>query len=228
MSKCEHGKRKSTCKECGGSAFCEHGKRKSRCKECGGSGLCKTHLCPIRYHKKYDGYCLHCFMHLFPDKPVARNYKTKEYSVVDYVKTNFPDLTCVQDKIIQNGCSLRRPDILLDLGYQVLIIEIDENKHISYDCSCDNKRLMQLSQDVGHRPIVFIRFNPDAYIIKDGTKISSCWGINKNGISVVKKTKHDEWINRLKALNSQIEYWINPSNATNKTIETIHLFYDIN
>ena len=56
---------------------------------------------------------------------------------------------------------LRRPDLMVDLGYQVVIIEIDENQHISYDCSCENKRLMQLSQDVGHRPVVFIRVHPD-------------------------------------------------------------------
>ena len=31
------------------------------------------------------------------------------------------------------------------------------------DCSCENKRIMEISQDLGHRPIVFIRFNPDEY-----------------------------------------------------------------
>ena len=60
-------------------------------------------------------------------------------------------------------CSKRRPDLFLDLGYQILIIEIDENQHLDYDCSCENKRIMELSQDVGHKPIVFIRFNPDEY-----------------------------------------------------------------
>lgn len=33
MSKCEHGKQKDFCKECGGSQICEHGKQKYRCKE---------------------------------------------------------------------------------------------------------------------------------------------------------------------------------------------------
>jgi hypothetical protein len=48
-------------------------------------------------------------------------------------------------------------------------IEIDENQHVAYDCSCENKRIMELSQDVGHRPIVFIRFNPDGYKDHKGT-----------------------------------------------------------
>jgi len=105
----------------------------------------------------------------------------------------------------------------LDLGYQVLIIEIDENQHIDYDCSCENKRIMELSQDVGHRPIVFIRFNPDDYQ-KDGKNITSCWGINKNGICIVKPSKKNEWTQRLNTLGEHITYWINPENVTNKTI----------
>ena len=32
MNKCEHGKRKSYCKDCGGSQICEHNKIKSNCK----------------------------------------------------------------------------------------------------------------------------------------------------------------------------------------------------
>ena len=185
------------------------------------SKTCKTHLCSTRVHNKYDGYCLFCYMNMFPDKPVSRNYKTKEYAVVEYVKTKYPELTWVSDKIIQNGCSKRRPDLLIDLGYQILIVEIDENQHIDYDCSCENKRIMELSQDLGHRPIVFIRFNPDEY-----DNITSCWGTNTKGICVVKKNKKTEWLERLNALSLQIDYWTEPQNKTNKTIEVIQLFYD--
>jgi hypothetical protein len=186
----------------------------------------KKALCSTRVQEKYDGYCLFCYMNLFPDKPVSRNYKTKEYSVVDYVKSKYPTLTWIADKIINGGCSKRRPDLLLDLGYQTVILEVDENKHTDYDCSCENKRIMELSQDLGHRPIVFIRFNPDDYN-KNGTTITSCWGRDKKGICVVKKTKKNEWMQRLSSLEEQINYWIDPLNKTNKTIETIQLFYDV-
>jgi hypothetical protein len=186
---------------------------------------CKTYLCFTRVQEKYDGYCLFCYMNLFPDKPVSRNYKTKEYSVVEYVKTKFPNLNWVADKIVNGGCSKRRPDLLLDLGYQVVIIEIDENQHIDYDCSCQNKRIMELSQDLGHRPIVFIRFNPDDYE-KDGTNITSCWGQDKKGICIVKKSKKTEWSQRLTVLEQHINYWIKPTNTTNTTNKTIQLFYD--
>ena len=40
-SKCEHGKRRRICKDCGGSGICEHGKRRSICKECGGGSICE-------------------------------------------------------------------------------------------------------------------------------------------------------------------------------------------
>ena len=190
------------------------------------SKTCKSVWCSTQPSKNYDGFCLFCYMHLFPDKPITRNYKTKEYSVVHYVKEKFPDLTWIEDKKIKDGCSNKRPDLLLDLGYQILMIEIDENKHNAYNCSCDNKRTMELSQDVGHRPIIFIRFNPDSYMIKK-SKITSCWDINKNGICVVKESKKDEWNKRLKKLEEWINYWINSNNTTDKIIETIHLFYDV-
>ena len=165
-------------------------------------------------------------MNLFPNKPVSRNYKTKEYSVVEFVKNKFPDLNWIADKIVNGGCSKRRPDLLLDLGYQIIIIEVDENQHSDYDCRCENKRLMELSQDLGHRPIVFIRFNPDDYQ-KNGKNITSCWGLDKKGICIVKKSKKSEWEQRLNILEDHINYWINESNITNKTIEIIQLFYDI-
>jgi hypothetical protein len=186
---------------------------------------CKSEWCLTQVEgEKYNGYCLFCYMHLFPDKPVSRNYKTKEYSVVEYVKNKFPEFEWIADKIVHGGCSKRRPDLLLDLFYQIVIIEIDENQHADYDCSCENKRIMELSQDLGHRPIVFIRFNPDDYE-KDGKNITSCWGQDKTGICVVKKSKQKEWSHRLTMLGEQIAYWTDPVNATTKTLEIIQLFY---
>ena len=191
------------------------------------SKTCKSEWCNILVKTKYDGYCLHCYIHLFPETSVIRNYKTKERTVVDFVLKEFPQYPWINDKQIQDGCSRRRPDLMVDFGYQILIVEIDENQHTGEnygDCSCENKRMMLLSQDVGHRPIVFIRFNPDDYLDKD-KNITSCFGIDKNGVCGVKKTKQKEWTHRLNTLRENIQYW--SENKLEKTIEIIQLFYDI-
>ena len=49
---CVHCKRKSDCRECGGSVICSHGKRKSDCRECGGSSICR--------HGKLKSQCREC------------------------------------------------------------------------------------------------------------------------------------------------------------------------
>ena len=36
--KCEHGRQRSHCKDCGGGGICEHGRRRSGCKDCGDGG----------------------------------------------------------------------------------------------------------------------------------------------------------------------------------------------
>jgi hypothetical protein len=189
---------------------------------------CKSNWChTLPSNTKYKGYCLFCFMNLFPNEKVSRNYKTKEVAVSDYIKNEFPDKDWICDKQIYGGCSKKRPDLLLDLGYQVLIIEVDENQHNNYDCSCENKRIMELSQDLSHRPIVFIRFNPDDYL-DNNKKITSCFGVNGHGICCVKKSKKKDWNERLNILKDTVNYWINEENKTNKTIEPVELFYDRN
>ena len=49
-SKCEHGRQRSQCKECGGSGLCEHSRIQSQCK--GGSGVCK--------HGRQRSQCKEC------------------------------------------------------------------------------------------------------------------------------------------------------------------------
>jgi len=241
VSICEHGKRRRRCpicnpnsKElcpCGKSIVvcikccekCPCGKYTTRCKIHGGSQLCKAPLCETRGIKKYNGYCLPCCIHYCPEIQVSRNFKTKENDVVQRVLEKYPDFNWIADKKIQDGCSKRRPDLLLDFGSHVIIVEVDENKHTTYDCSCQNKRLMEISQDIGHKPVVFIRFNPDAYVNQEGKKVTSCWRINGYGVLDISKSKHDEWLTRIDMLLQQLEYWIN--NIPHKTVEIVELFY---
>jgi hypothetical protein len=141
--------------------------------------ICKTELCnTYATSKKYRGYCIYCFINLFPDEKVSKNYKTKEKTVSDFIKNMYKNFNIINDKVINGGCSKRRPDLLIDLNTHVIIIEIDEEQHTTYDTICENKRIMEISQDLGHPNIVFIRFNPDSYINKNEKKVKSCWGIS--------------------------------------------------
>ena len=96
--------------------------------------------------------------------------------------------------------------------------------HNKYDCICENKRIMELSQDLNHKPIILIRFIPDSYCDNENKTISSCWGYNTKSLCIIKK--QNEWNKRLNILDDQIKYWLNPINLTSKITETIQLFYD--
>lgn len=80
---------------------------------------CVSEGCKTVGSQKYSGYCCRCFVHLFPDKPIARNHKTKEFAVVDTIRKAFPEHSGSMsfDRIVTGGCSRRRPDIAWDLGW---------------------------------------------------------------------------------------------------------------
>ena len=174
---------------------------------------------------KYEGYCMPCFINnpLNADKPAHRNYKTKEKEIGLAITQRYPDATWILDKRIQDGCSARRPDVLMDLGYHVLMVEVDENQHNNYDCSCEHKRLMELAQDLGHRSMVVIRFNPDGYETLQGERVPSCWKLNKKGVIHIPKEQQKNWDARIKVLLETILYWID--NQSEKQIEIVELFY---
>lgn len=183
--------------------------------------FCKTPFCDTQITDKFKGYCSYCFMNVYPEDPYSINYKIKQKSVFDFLKNTFPTLPFIFDKKIRNGISYRKPDVFLDLNHQIIIIEIDEYQHIRYDLSCENKRLMEISLDTNHRPIIFIRFNPDEYSFNN-TKIPSCWKINKNGSCSLFNS--NDWKKRLFILKNEILYWLN--NISLKTILIKYLFFN--
>ena len=237
---CEHNRERSNCKECGGSQICEHNRQRSGCKDCGGSQICEhnrrrsyctqcegSRICRICKSKrgsgKYDKLCVTCAIQ--EGYAVKRNYKTKELSMVEFI-TQHTDVDWVNDKAYDLGCSKKRPDLVSDLGSHILIIECDENKHKHGDYSCENKRIMELSQDFSenniHRPIVVIRFNPDTYIDSNNQKIESCWKAGKDGILRIKNKEH--WDLRLNKLLETTHHYID--NQPVKDVNFEYLFYD--
>jgi hypothetical protein len=83
---------------------------------------------------------------------------------------------------------------------------------------------MQLFEDFGNRPIVFIRFNPDSYKIGK-VRIASCFSIHKtHGIQIVKDTK--QWNERLYTLKHCINKWINIDGIPDKEVTNEFLYYN--
>lgn len=242
-SRCIHKKFKILCELCGGSQLCCHKKNKRRCLDCGnGEDLC-THgkykilcnICDIIIHPEkwcelcktvrvvkkspYKPYCYMCYYVQNPDTKM-RKYKLKEHYMVEELKDKYNDIDILFDKRVDGGCSLKRPDVRIECYTHSVIIECDENRHIGY--SCENKRIMEIFQDLGERPIVFLRFNPDSYKDSEtGQLISGCFSTKKNINNYPLKK---EWKKRIAHLISRIDYYL--ENIPEKEVTVEHLFYD--
>lgn len=223
---CEHKRRRCDCKDCHGSSICEHGRRKTYCVPCEGWNVCKAHketLCGTLGSHKYDRYCARCYTYLFPDKPMSKFYCTKEHAVLRFVNDTFPDFTIISNKAVLSGCSKRRPDILIDFGSHVVVIEVDEHQHDSKSYNCEERRMLEIMQDAGMRPIVFIRFNPDDYTDSKGEKTTSCWGYSSHGMPRVNPNKIQEWSNRLETLRQVFSSFT--KDIPTKDLTIVQLFY---
>ena len=238
---CEHGKRKEYCKQCGGSAFCEHGISKYECRKCGGGRFCEhgiqKHRCvkcggsslcvhckhiesPKRYVESLDKKvrcCIRCFYYFYPNDKIPRRFKMKQHYFNEKLIEEFGDIF-QYDKVIKCGCSKRRPDWFIDCYKYSIIIELDEDQH-KYT-SCDEKRMMELFQDLGNRSLVLIRINPDKYNKKGKIK-ESCFEFDKkNTIKCLNK----EFDRRFNKLVNFIDYYLD--NEPEKEITVRKLFFN--
>ena len=187
---------------------------------------CKTEGCDIQVRGKVnDGYCVHCYLKLHPEKKTTRrNHRVKEFSVVKFVKENFPEIGWVHNKRLNVGNTKYRPDLQYEFDTHILLIEIDENQHVAYDHGYDDERVNGISANTKQKPIVIIRFNPDYYRI-DGKSISSCWVKNEQGIASIKDDKVDEWNDRLNTLKHHISNWIGNDVTIRSYVDVVYLFF---
>lgn len=205
---CVHNAKKSNCVECSG-INCEHNKRRSLCIMCTPSIGCKNCKLNIRsQYKTYRPYCFQCYCVLNPEIEIPRRFKLRENHLADALS----GYGFIQDKRIEGGCSARRPDFLLECFTHVVIVECDENGHSGYDTNCEISRINETFTDLGDRPIVLIRFNPD--VCKESGK--RCF--DKDG-----KLIKTEWTKRVKQLKLVVDESIN--NIPTKLLTEIHLFY---
>jgi hypothetical protein len=197
------------------------------------SKMCVTENCDTRAcNTALKGYCMECFSYKFPTHKLVRFARSEEMAVLDAVYTRFVDenwaQTMVHDRSIEGGCSQKRPDIFVDLGTHILIVEVDEYQHKRGNySSCDNMRTMTLFQDAGSRPTVFLRFNPHGYVAANGVAVPSPWTKTKTEQKPRVIDKHrTEWVARLQCLFERIEYWTQLEDFPRKEVTVEYLFYD--
>ena len=207
---------------------------------------CITEGCQTIVHtdtsKKYGGFCHTCAV--FNGRTdVPKNIRVKERVVMEFINENFSqNLTLTFDQ--QTPCSRKRPDLFIDFGNFILIVEVDEDQHRRYDSSCEQRRMMTIQASFGegialedgpdkfknvtHRPMVFIRFNPDQYRDKNGKEVKSCFKLNSNSKLVV--SNKSAWKARLNKLKKTMKDIIekNDGKLSNelKDLEIINLYYD--
>ena len=221
---CEHNTRKSRCKKCKGSQICKHGQIKGRCHICGGNSLC-IHCKMIqgrsRYVESLDKKvrcCAGCFYNFYPNDEIPRRYKLKQHYFNEKLIEEFGADFFQYDKKIKCGCSGRMPDWFIDCYKYSIIIELDEDQH-KYT-SCDDKRMMELFTDLGNRPLVLIRINPDKYEGRT-KKRKGCFDFDEKNTLICDEKKFNK---RFNILVEMIKYFID--NEPEKEITTEKLFFD--
>jgi hypothetical protein len=179
--------------------------------------LCK--LCNLFYIRSnsMENLCYNCYIYTYPDKPIARNHLVKEKFIVEYLKNLYPHYDWKYNKFV-NSCAKYRPDLLVDLGTHVVIVEIDEHQHENYMIECENKRIMDILFEFA-RPLVVFRINPDSY--KEEKKLySGIFKKSKDGTLIVNNTI---WNERSKLIESTFK---NVIEKPTEMLTSIKLFFN--
>jgi hypothetical protein len=169
-------------------------------------------------YTKYKGYCFKCYIDLFPDDKIVRLFKIKENLIMNFIKLNYSNEKCIFDKQLQNKL---RPDCYINKDNYGIIIECDEHQHKKFSKDEENERMENI-QTVINKPIVFIRFNPDNYLLNN-KKIMSSFKLNKES-NTLEVRNEKEWNNRLTELKKSIDYWLVNKPDTDLTVK--YLFYN--
>lgn len=160
--------------------------------------------CGLLYFLNKDGLCNDC--NIFFNHNVN---KRKEHIVRDRLRLKYLKKWVSHDKIPSGSCYKYRPDFVYDFGTHICILSVDENQHKTYECVCEQARMINITQDFGGIPVIWLRFNPDRYVDNQGKKHHN----NINGrIPMLIKTLKSVEIHKPKSLCS--------------AYQSVYLFYD--
>jgi hypothetical protein len=157
--------------------FCENHAEKDHYNLC--ERKCTNQSCP--YPERLDilnreGLCVTFCSLIKRDQMMKTHIKKKEEFIGNLLKTEIKQELSHRDQIIDSSCSKVRPDFVFDCGTHFVIIEVDEHQHKSYtNCGStleerqkmENKRMFMIFQSFGGPRVVFIRYNPDVFRVKD-------------------------------------------------------------
>ena len=198
---------------------------------------CETPGCSIKPLFALEGRCpTRCGMHRtdahLPDPVLAAMRRnSKEQHVFDMIKNRLdPVLAARCPPIFNRYVGRRRPDVYFDLRSHVLIVEIDENQHHGCKKTDDDERNMDLFKDLGDRPLVMIRFNPDEYL-RDGVSRMKSSFVRIGGIDRGFCVRDQiEWSARcdtlMDAIHEQLRLKIKENRTPDKALQVIKLFYN--
>ena len=88
---------------------------------------------------------------------------SEEFKLRELMNLWFQDSKITHDRIIEGSCLKYRPDFFIETPKgHIIIVEVDEEHHKQYDINCEIVRMFNIQQAI-MTPIVFVRYNPDAY-----------------------------------------------------------------
>ena len=116
------------------------------------------------------GLCYYC-------RPATIRAHNKELVIKAVLEAQLSHIDFVHDRVVKPilecACKKYRPDFWAELPTFVLVVEVDERQHENYEPSCELRRLVELLAACMGKPLVVIRYNPDAYKIQGQTKRKS-------------------------------------------------------
>lgn len=181
-----------------------------------GNRRCRSEFCDTCVGKKYDGYCKRCFIHLYPldNRSVRCAKKSKELKVRSWLIEEWGELFIHDTPLWTGNCACphrRRIDFRCCINKFLLAVEVDEGQHKRIVYQADDESRYNDLMMIHGGPMIFIRYNPDHYKLKDGT---------------IRKVK-DPW--RRKKLVATIKKWIDFANTNPEVDWMLHvekLYFD--
>ena len=215
---CRHSRKRVRCAACIGRSFCIHFNYYKKCNKCNNARKCSTVGCEKVLRAYSEKYCLLCQVEKYPDE-FKNAKKTKETIIASEIVKKFKSENWVMNKTIDSSLSLRRPDMFLEMDDKILIIEIDEHGHRWY--TDEDKRLEEITEDINGKPMIVIRFNPDAYSNKQTFGVvPSCLKYDEKGYAKICNEK--EFKKRIEKLIKCVDKEIK---ETVKEVKIIKIFY---